>query len=50
VVKILAGHLWRTYVLGEPFDEALPDAEADEGAAPGLVRDVIGLANVQPKG
>jgi predicted PurR-regulated permease PerM len=50
VVKILAGHLWRTYVLGEPFDEALVDAEADEGAAPGLVRDVIGPANVQPKG
>ncbi|MCU1484931.1 MAG: hypothetical protein JWN67_1677 [Actinomycetia bacterium] len=40
VVKILAGHLWRTYVLGEPFDEALAAEEADEGVEPSMVRDV----------
>jgi predicted PurR-regulated permease PerM len=41
VVKILAGHLWRTYVLGEPYDQALAEEEWDEGPEPGLVRDVI---------
>jgi predicted PurR-regulated permease PerM len=40
VVKILAGHLWRTYVLGEPYDVALAAEDADEGIEPGLVRDV----------
>jgi predicted PurR-regulated permease PerM len=40
VVKILAGHLWRTYVLDEPFEEAIVEEEADEGPEPGLVRDV----------
>ena len=41
VLKILVGHLWRTYVLGEPFEEAAEAEEADEGAEPGLVRDVV---------
>jgi predicted PurR-regulated permease PerM len=40
VVKILAGHLWRTYVLGEPYDVALVAEETDEGPEPGLVRPV----------
>ena len=40
VLKILVGHLWRTYVWGEPYDLALATEEADEGAEPGLVRDV----------
>ncbi|MCU1379029.1 MAG: hypothetical protein JWN29_2012 [Acidimicrobiales bacterium] len=40
VVKILAGHLWRTYVLGEPYDQAVAEEESDEGPEPGLVRDV----------
>jgi predicted PurR-regulated permease PerM len=42
VLKILGGHLWRTYVLGEPYGQALAEAEAEEGAEPGMVRDVIG--------
>lgn len=41
VLKILAGHLWRTYVLGEPYEQAIVEEEADEGAEPGLVRDVV---------
>jgi predicted PurR-regulated permease PerM len=39
-LKILLGHLWRTYVLGEPFLEAARDELADEGPAPGMVRPV----------
>ena len=41
VLKILAGHLWRTYILGEPFEQAVAEEEADEGAEPGMVRDVV---------
>jgi predicted PurR-regulated permease PerM len=41
VLKILAGHAWRTYVLGEPFVQAAVAEEADEGPEPGLVRDVL---------
>lgn len=41
VLKILAGHLWRTYVLGEPYEQAIAEEEADEGPEPGLVRDVV---------
>jgi predicted PurR-regulated permease PerM len=40
VIKILGGHLWRTYVLGEPFEVAAAEEEADEGVEPGMVRDV----------
>jgi len=40
VVKILAGHLWRTYVLGEPYEEAVAEEEADEGVEASMVRDV----------
>ena len=42
VLKILVGHLWRTYVLGEPFDEQAIEAAADD-AAPGvgMVEDVV---------
>jgi predicted PurR-regulated permease PerM len=39
-LKILAGHLWRTYVLDEPFAQVVAEEEADEGPEPGLVRDV----------
>lgn len=39
VLKILVGHLWRTYVLGEPIGEiALADAVADAGG--GIVEEV----------
>jgi len=40
VLKIVGGHLWHTYVLGEPYDVALAAEEADEGAEPSMVRDV----------
>jgi len=40
-LKILAGHLWRTHVLGEPFAQAAAEEEADEGSEPGMVRDVL---------
>jgi len=40
VIKIIGGHLWRTYVLGEPFEVAAVEEEADEGVEPGMVRDV----------
>jgi predicted PurR-regulated permease PerM len=38
VLKIIVGHLWRTYVLGEPFEEAAAEELAEEGPEPGLVR------------
>jgi predicted PurR-regulated permease PerM len=41
VLKILVGHLWRTYVLGEDFGEAAAAEEADEASEAGLVRDVV---------
>ncbi|HYD10144.1 MAG TPA: AI-2E family transporter [Acidimicrobiales bacterium] len=41
VLKILGGHLWRTYVLGEPYEVAIAVEEVDEGAEPGLVREVV---------
>ena len=42
VLKILVGHLWRTYVLGEPFDEQAIHAEVED-AEPGvgMVEDVV---------
>jgi predicted PurR-regulated permease PerM len=40
VIKILVGHAWRTYVLGEPIEDVAAEvAEDDEGG--GLVADVI---------
>jgi predicted PurR-regulated permease PerM len=43
VLKILGGHLWRTYVLGEPL-AALAELAEDEHAAPGgVLRDVVRL-------
>lgn len=44
VLKILIGHLWHTYVLGEPIDE-LAAREVSEDAARGIgfVEDVVGL-------
>jgi predicted PurR-regulated permease PerM len=43
VLKIVVGHLWRTYVLGEPWQEAILEEEAAEEASPGMVTDVIDL-------
>jgi predicted PurR-regulated permease PerM len=42
VLKILVGHLWRTYVLGEPFAEQAAEAARDD-AQPGvgMVEDVV---------
>lgn len=42
VLKILLGHLWRTYVLGEPFEVQAAEAAADD-AKPGvgMVEDVV---------
>jgi predicted PurR-regulated permease PerM len=34
VLKILVGHTWRTYVLGEPFEVAAADELADEAPGP----------------
>jgi predicted PurR-regulated permease PerM len=39
-IKILAGHRWRTYVLGEPFEQVEIEAEADDAAAGGLLEPV----------
>lgn len=41
VLKILVGHLWRTYVLGEPWREAIAEEEAAESVEPGMVTDVL---------
>jgi predicted PurR-regulated permease PerM len=42
VLKIVVGHLWRTYVLGEPFEEIVADdTAADEEPGVGLVEDVV---------
>jgi predicted PurR-regulated permease PerM len=38
VLKIVVSHLWHTYVLGEPYDEANVD-EATPGV--GMVEDVV---------
>jgi hypothetical protein len=35
VLKIILGHLWRTYVLGQPFDETVESWRADD-ARPGI--------------
>jgi predicted PurR-regulated permease PerM len=40
VLKILVGHLWRTYVLGEPFEEVAAAEVADEAPEPGMVRSI----------
>jgi predicted PurR-regulated permease PerM len=41
VLKILLGHLWHTYVLGEPFEEvAVTEAVADAQPGVGMVEDV----------
>jgi hypothetical protein len=41
VAKILVGHLWRTYVLGEPVEEVAERREAaDDGPDGGVVSSV----------
>lgn len=41
VIKILAGHLWHTYVLGEPFEVFAKRVDTDEDdPGVGIVRDV----------
>jgi predicted PurR-regulated permease PerM len=44
VLKIIASHLWRTYVLGEPIDEVEAAWEAEDAApaAPGGVVEKVG--------
>jgi len=42
VLKILGGHLWRTYVLGEPFVDQAAEAAADDARkGVGMVEDVV---------
>ena len=42
VLKILVGHAWRTYVLGQPFEEiALEENLDDAQPAVGVVEDVV---------
>ena len=41
VLKILLGHLWRTYVLGEPFDTQLVITDAEDARPGGVVEDVL---------
>ena len=46
VLKILVGHLWHTYVLGEPPQAVAARAEAtDDGTGPGTVRRVDDLGS-----
>jgi predicted PurR-regulated permease PerM len=49
VLKILASHLWRTYVLGEPIEE-LAAVWEDEDADGGVVEDVLGEDDRPPTG
>ena len=39
VLKIVLGHLWRTYVLGEPVEQVLRE-ESDQDTGPGFLEDV----------
>lgn len=42
VLKIIVGHLWRTYVLGEPLEiAAIEETMEDAEPGVGLVRDVV---------
>ena len=42
VLKIIVGHLWRTYVLGEPLEEvAARSHEEDAKPGVGFVEDVV---------
>lgn len=41
VLKILCGHVWRTYVLGEPLEAIELGAEVDDASPGGLVKDVV---------
>ena len=41
VLKILVGHAWHTYVLGEPIEEIASDAARDDGRRGGVVEDVL---------
>ena len=47
VLKILVGHLWRTYVLGEPIEEVAAKVEADD-AGGGVVEDVVNIERSGP--
>jgi predicted PurR-regulated permease PerM len=47
VIKILLGHVWRTYVLGEPIEEVALEADvADAGG--GVVEDVVHVGAAEP--
>jgi hypothetical protein len=39
VLKILLGHLWRTYVLGEPLEQVVREVEAED-AGGGVIEEV----------
>jgi predicted PurR-regulated permease PerM len=43
ILKILVGHLWRVHVLGEPIEEVVRQAEADDARPTpgGIVREVV---------
>lgn len=41
VMKILVGHVWRTYVLGEPIEQIGREAAAADAAGGGVVEDVV---------
>jgi predicted PurR-regulated permease PerM len=41
VLKILVGHFWRTYVLGEPIEEIASAAAHEDGNRGGVVEDVL---------
>jgi predicted PurR-regulated permease PerM len=46
-LKILIGHAWHTYVLGEPLEEVAAAAASDD-AGPGVVEDVIDHDEAEP--
>ena len=46
VLKILVGHLWHTYVLGQPWEEvAAAEDRADARPGVGFVEDVLEAAD-----
>jgi predicted PurR-regulated permease PerM len=45
VLKILVGHAWRTYVLGEPLEEYAREAEAADREGGGVVEDVVDMGD-----
>jgi predicted PurR-regulated permease PerM len=48
-MKIIVGHAWRHYVLGEPLDEIEARWEADEERVPGGVVERVGVESTTPE-